>query len=256
MGAVVLAMLAGLASFAAFRGDGPNVYTTPTSVAPSALRLSSDPDTSVSLLAPLPTLDRSDTLVRNAVTSMTAHPSVAAWLIPDDLIRLFVVVVDNIADGVNPAEHLDPLRPTLRFHVATQSSQLSTSPATHARYDTHAEIVTAIDPPGAAKLYRAIYPLLAEAYAELGNPDDFDVTVRRALINLLVTPIIEHQAPLLPQASSFEFADQRLEELLPVQKQFLGMGPRNVRAVQTSLQAIAHELGLDVTQFPMPVVLE
>ena len=253
MGAVALATLAGLASFAAFRGDGPNVYTTPTSVPPSALRLSSDPETDVSLLAPLPTLDRSDMLVRNAVTNMTAHPSVAAWLIPDDLIRLFVVVIDNIADGVNPAEHLDPLRPTRRFAVSAQSR---TTPATPARYDTHAEIITAIDPAGAAKLYQAIYPLLAEAYAELGNPDAFDVTVRRALVNLLDTPVVGLQVPLLARESSFEFADQRLEALLPVQKQFLGMGPRNVRAVQSSLLAVAREIGLDITGLSLPVVIQ
>ena len=58
-----------------------------------------------------------------------------------------------------------------------------------------------------------------------------------------------------PRASFFEFADAELEDLLPVQKQFLGMGPRNVRAVQASLLDIARELGIDASSLPVPAVV-
>ncbi|MDP7692905.1 MAG: hypothetical protein QGG89_13815, partial [Vicinamibacterales bacterium] len=50
-------------------------------------------------------------------------------------------------------------------------------------------------------------------------------------------------------------ADAELEDLLPVQKQFLGMGPRNVRAVQASLLDIARELGIDASSLPVPEVV-
>jgi hypothetical protein len=42
---------------------------------------------------------------------------------------------------------------------------------------------------------------------------------------------------------------------LPVQKQFLGMGPRNVRAVQASVRDIARELGVAPSGLPTPVVV-
>ena len=40
-----------------------------------------------------------------------------------------------------------------------------------------------------------------------------------------------------------------------VQKQFLGMGPRNVRAVQASLLDIAREIGIDPNDLPTPEVV-
>ncbi|MDP7339729.1 MAG: DUF3014 domain-containing protein, partial [Vicinamibacterales bacterium] len=179
-----------------------------------------------------------------------------AWLIPDDLVRTFVVVTENAADGNNPAEHLPPLRPTQRFQTAGEGPQLAIDPASHARYNTHAEIVASINPVGAAELYRRLTPLITEAYAELGHPDGgFDDTLRRALGNLLETPVLERSLTLVPRASFFEFADAELEDLLPVQKQFLGMGPRNVRAVQASLLDIARELGIDASSLPVPEVV-
>ena len=64
----------------------------------------------------LPSLDESDSLVRNLVAALTSHPAFAAWLIPDQLVRTFVLVVDNVADGNNPAARLPPLRFTHRPH--------------------------------------------------------------------------------------------------------------------------------------------
>ena len=194
--------------------------------------------------------------MRDLVAALTSHPAFAAWLIPDDLIRTFVLVVENVADGNNPADHLRPLRPTQRFQTTGEAPQLGVDPASYARYNTHAEIVASINPVGAAELYRRLYPLITEAYAELGHPDGgFDDTLVRALSNLLNTPVLEREATLVPRAAFFEFADDGLEDLRPVQKQFLGMGPRNVRAVQASVLDIAREIGIDSSSLPVPEVV-
>ena len=257
IGVVGIAILTGFTSFFVFGGDQGVEAPVPIAVASSTPALPSashaaEPGHAIVL----PPLDESDALVRDLVTTMTSHPALAAWLIPDDLVRSFVVVVDNVAHGDNPAEHLTPLRPTRRFSATGEAPQLGIDPVSHARYNTHAEILAAIDPVEAAELYRTFYPLIAEAYVELGYPDDaFDETMLRALGNIVETPVLEQDPILVPRAAFFEFADDRLEALLPVQKQFLGMGSRNVRAVQASLLDIAREIGLDTSSLAVPVVI-
>ena len=258
-GVVTVAIVAGLVSFFFFAGEQsfkeptPGIeVTAPPTRAPSPLEEA--PHEGEGIVVPL--LDESDTVVRDLLASLTSHPAFATWLIPDDLIRLFVVVVENVANGDNPAEHLPPLRPTQRFRTNGESPQLGFDPVTYARYNIHAEIVTAIDPAGAAGLYHRFYPLIVEAYAELGYPDGgFNNTVLRAVRNLLETPVLERNVMLVPRPAGFEFVDNELADLLPVQKQFLGMGPRNVRAVQASLQDIIRKIGLDTTDLPVPAVI-
>lgn len=259
IGVVILAIVAALASFAFFRGEEPGeepepvVAAIPPAPPPAPPPPVGEPEDEVAL----PSLDESDSLVRDLVAALTSHPAFAAWLIPDQLVRTFVLVVENTADGNNPSAGLKPLRPTQRFRVRGEApAPLSVGPASYARFNTHAEIVASINPVGAAELYRRLYPLITEAYAELGHPDGgFDNTLMRALRNLLETPVLERDVALVPRATFFEFADNELEDLYPVQKQFLGMGPRNVRAVQASLLDIAREIGVDPDDLPTPEVV-
>ena len=51
----------------------------------------------------------------------------------------------------------------------------------------------------------------------------------------LGTPVLERDATVVPRATFFEFAADEFEDLQPIQKQFLGMGPRNVRAVRVTV---------------------
>ena len=255
IGVVAVAVVAGLVSFFYFGGQEtveepePVVEALPPSPPPPPVAAP------VEEIA-LPPLDDSDSLVRDLVAALTSHPGFAAWLIPDQLVRTFVVVVENVADGNNPAGRLTPLRPTQRFRVRGEAPQLGVDPASYARYNTHAELVASINPVGAAELYRRLYPLITEAYAELGHPDGgFNDTLRRALRNLLETPVLERDVTLVPRATFFEFVDDELEDLHPVQKQFLGMGPRNVRAVQASLLDIARKIGIDPGDLPTPQVV-
>ncbi len=193
----------------------------------------------------LPDLGDSDAFVRELVDALLAHPNLAAWLVGENLIRQFVVVADNVANGRNPAQHMAVLRPQRRFRAAGDGEQMLIDPAGYQRYDLFARVVGALDPRGAALLYETIEPLLDEAHRELGYPDTpFRRTLGRAVGHLLATPVVESPPVVVRRATLFLYADERLEALTPAQKQFIGMGPDNVLEVQAQMRAIAGEIGL------------
>ena len=193
----------------------------------------------------LPALGDSDAFVRELVDALLAHPNLAAWLVGDNLIRQFVVTVDNVANGRNPAQQLAVLRPERRFRATGDGEQMLIDPASYQRYDLFARVTGALDPPGAALLYQTLEPLLDEAHRELGYPDTpFRRTLERAVRHLLAAPVVESPPVVVRRATLHLYADERLEALTPAQKQFIGMGPDNVLVVQAQLRAIAGEIGL------------
>jgi len=194
---------------------------------------------------PLPELDQSDSLVRELVRQLSSHPELAAWLVPKDLIRTFTLVVEEIANGSNPAQRLRFLAPQQRFSAAGSGAALSIDPRSYRRFDTIADVVASLDAQGCAQTYRRLEPLIEQAYREQDHPEGgFEKTLERALRQILLTPVVEGQIALTPNVISYEFADPELKSLSPIQKQLVGMGPRNLRLIQAKLRAVAAALGI------------
>jgi Protein of unknown function (DUF3014) len=193
----------------------------------------------------LPALAETDPIVRQLVGTLSSHPKVAAWLTTDQLIRNFATIVVNISNGRSPARQLGTLRPTGEF-VATEDGEVATlDPRSYRRYDDYAEAIGALDAQGTARLYATLKPRLQDAYRELGYPEgDFDQAMQRAIIELLNTPIVDDEIALIPKSVSWEFADPKLQSLSSAQRQFLRMGPRNMRIVKDKLRELAPLLGI------------
>jgi hypothetical protein len=193
----------------------------------------------------LPPLGETDPVVRQLVTALSSHPRVAAWLTTDQLIRNFTVVVVNISNGGSPARHLGAVRPTGEFIVDEDGEIARIDARSYRRYDEYADAVGALDAEGTARLYATLKPRIQEAYRELGYPDgDFDRAMERALVELLSTPDIDRDVMLTPKSVSWEFAEPKLQSLSGAQRQFLRMGPRNMRIVKAKLREIAPLLGI------------
>ena len=193
----------------------------------------------------LPPLGETDSVVRQLVSALSSHPRVAAWLTTDQLIRNFSVVVVNISNGRSPARHLGAVRPTGEF-IADEDGEIARIDArSYRRYDEYADAVGALDAEGTARLYATLKPRIQDAYRELGYPDgDFDRAMERALVELLNTPDIDGDVMLTPKSVSWEFAEPKLQSLSGAQRQFLRMGPRNMRIVKGKLREIAPLLGI------------
>jgi len=199
----------------------------------------------------LPPLDQSDALVADLVRKLSSHPQVVAWLTTSGLIRNFVVVVSNIAEGKTPAKLLQPLRPSAPFLVVQRNSDIYLDERSYQRYRPLAQAVVSIDAAGSASLYSTLKPRIEEAYRELGEPDaTFDRTLERAIVSLVSTPVREGRTRLRMQGIGYALADTREDRLTGAQKQLLRMGPDNALVVQAKLREIAMALGIPSSRLP------
>ena len=74
---------------------------------------------------------------------------------------------------------------------------------------------------------------------QLGLPaEDFDNAVIRVLDRILATPEIEDPIALTRRSVMYQYADPQLEQLTPLQKQLLRMGPDNIRRVKEQAAAL------------------
>ncbi len=245
-GAVLLVVLA-LVVFLVLRHNRPAAEATPPPEAPT---LAPEPSASPSPTAqpseePLPSLDQSDAFTRGLLAALSADPHLSSWLSVDGLVRRFVAVVVNIAQGENPAPHLRFLAPEGRLQVVGHGRRLAIDPASYDRFDAFAAVVSSIDASAAARVYRRLGPLLDAAARDLGQPaGEIDVLVSRAAASLLAAPVLEGDVLLVPETPLYRFADKKLETLSPAQKQLIRMGPRNERLIQDKLKELTAALAL------------
>ena len=179
------------------------------------------------------------------VEQISSHPQLAEWLLTPELIRGFVVVVDNIAEGASPAKHLEVAAPEGDFGVRESADRIYLAPTSFQRFDLLVDVIESLDTAGTAELYAAIRPLCQQAYQDLGYPgEDFDGALEKAIRRVQAVPVVEGPIELQRKVTAYEFADPTLEDLTPAAKQFLRLGPENLQRLQSKLAELARAAGL------------
>jgi hypothetical protein len=185
------------------------------------------------------TLGTSDTVIRELVAALSDRPEIGAWLVNEDLVRRFVASVNNIAEGKDPRQHLEFLRPETSFRAAERNGRIVVDPDSYRRYDTVTKVFTSLDSEGTAALLAELKPLIDDAYAEIASPGSrFEDRLQAAIDELLEVPIPTDEVELQPRVLTFAYADEDLERLSPAQRQLLRMGPDNMRAIQAKLREL------------------
>lgn len=193
----------------------------------------------------------SDPAVREFAAALSANPEFAKWLLTKDLVRKFVVAVDNVANGLSPKPHVDFFSPSGGFRVARTKKGTFIDEAGYARYAPVVGVAASIDAAAAVRLYKAAKPIIDEAYKDLGYPGvDFGETLVRAMVELLGTPVVDGPVGLEQKILSYAMTDASLEALSAAQKQLLRMGPKGVRAVQGKVRELAAALGVPGSRLP------
>ena len=186
---------------------------------------------------PLPPLDQSDPVVRDSLVGLLGKPTVAKFLVPHQVIRDFVVTVDNLPRKKVAAE-LRPLQPTPGdTAVDIQGGSTILSQQNYARYAALMDVVRSVDPKALAAVYFRLYPLFQQAYESLGYPGKyFNDRLVQAIDSMLATPDVQDPILLVRPKVFYQFADPKLEALPAGQKLLIRMGPQNAGIVKAKLR--------------------
>ncbi len=192
---------------------------------------------------PLPELDDSDEEVFDHLAELLGVEALRPLLVIDAILRNFVVTVDNLPRS-HVSERQRPINPIAgSFMVAGPDDALLLNPENYDRYQSLVRLLEATDPRATALLYRRYYPLLQEAYEELGHPDEsFHRRLLEVVEHLLEAPQPRGAIALVQPNVLYEYADERLESLSAGHRILIRIGPQNATIVKTWLRALLAQL--------------
>jgi Protein of unknown function (DUF3014) len=208
---------------------------------PAAARTATDaPVAPAPASVDLPPIGQMDIFLRSLLASLSASPELARWLATDGLIQQMANAIDLVSRGQSPARELSVLKPVGPFETARSGRTVTIDPDSYRRFDGVARAVSSLDANAVANVYRTIHPRLEEAYRGLGRSSlTLDQAVGSALQVLIDTPDVTGPVALMPgPGATLAYADVRLQQLLPAQKQIVRMGPENAARVRETLREI------------------
>ncbi len=196
----------------------------------------------------LPRLNESDAPFRADVAEI--EPQVPALLTDSELVRKGVRAVHGLSEGFVVKEFRPVVSPEGRFGVedtgqrnANDERLYRISDDNYVRYTPHVDALVAMPPEQVVALYRSYFPLLQQAYEELGLPEpDFHSVMLRAVDNAIAATPPDSRVLLHQPSVMYEFNDEALESASSVDKLFIRMGPENAERVQRWLEALRFEL--------------
>lgn len=192
----------------------------------------------------LPSLNSSDNFVFTELRGLQNGAAVVRLLAEDQIVRKFVVFVENISRGEFPQTGL-PYKPIgVEMPVRNVDENLFVMETTaHQRFDQVVDTFVSLDADAAMALYRLMSPLFQQAYAEIGFRDsNFDSTLRTAINNVLRTTEIEGPYQLVKPSVMYLYADASIENLQEVHKQLIRLGPENTEKLKAKLREFLERL--------------
>lgn len=184
----------------------------------------------------IPPLDESDAEVKQRLLALDWKPGLAGLFITENMLRSFAVQVDNIAQG-QLTKGYRLLQPLEQKFSLPDDAPMQLEQSSFSRYTPYIQLLESVEPAQMVKLFNRYEPLLQQAYAEQGYPDElFKNKLIAAIDMLLATPEVSYPLALKRPSVVYEFADPTLEQLPAAQKQMLRLGPDNQRRVKVLLR--------------------
>lgn len=191
----------------------------------------------------LPSLNNSDNFVLRGLRELQNGAALVRWASDEQLIRRFVVLVDNVARGELPQTGLPYRAIEEDMAVRTLDDNLFVmDESAHARFNNVIDAFVALDTGAAVAFYRTLSPLFQQAYSEIGFRDvDFDDTLRDAMRAVISAPEIEGPYQLVQPSVLYLYADSSIENRNAVQKQLIRLGPENTARLKDALRSFLAE---------------
>ncbi len=189
--------------------------------------------------AALPALADSDGALSADAAKLFQSPSLPDLFYPTRLAQRFVATVDNLPREQVAATVRLMRPPGGSVAVRGEEPSLSLAPDNSARYAPYLKLLASMDSGQAVALYRHYYPLLQQAYDELGYPGHyFNDRVVAVIDHLLETPDVADPVPLIHPSVMYKFADPRIEQRSAGQKAMIRIGRENAAQVKAKLREI------------------
>lgn len=210
-------------------------------VAPEPEPVEQEPDSPV---VQLPSLNQSDSFVFESLRAFQNGVALIQVLASDQLVRKFVVLIENVSRGEFPQTGLPYRSIGQEMQVSNIDDNLFVmDESAHARFDQVVDVFVSIDTDQAMILYRTLSPLFQQAYAEIGFRNvNFDDTLRSAINNVLRTSNVEGPYQLVKPSVMYLYADASIENLQDVHKQLIRLGPDNTQRVKAKLRQFLRQL--------------
>ncbi|WP_218141351.1 DUF3014 domain-containing protein [Rheinheimera pacifica] len=184
----------------------------------------------------LPVLDESDAEVKQRLLALNWRSGLAGLFVTEEMLRNFVVQTDNIAQGQLATGHR-LLRPLEQKFALGEGDPMQLNESSFARYQPYIQLIESVPAEQMLALFNRYEPLLQQAYAELGYPDElFKHKLIAAIDVLLETPEVSYPLTLERPSVVYVFADPAIEQLPAPQKQMLRLGPDNQQRFKAVLQ--------------------
>lgn len=190
----------------------------------------------------LPSIDNSDQFFREELLKLT--PGLAPWLNTDQLIRKYLVIVNDFSQGSRLEKHMRFIKPEIPFSVEQGRDGLFIAASSYQRYDRLAAAINLLDVPAALAVYKKIRPLLMQVFNEFSYPESYSLEdiFTKAAAEIISAPTIDQRIAVVRPSVNYKFADPQLEALNPVHKQMIRMGPENTRIIQNKVRRLVEGL--------------
>lgn len=190
-----------------------------------------------------------------AVTDWLGRERTLRFVATDALARRITATVDNLSRG-QAAARLWPLHPVggRMAVLQTDDGGMQIAPENAARYEEVVRFIVGLDVQQAVGLYRRVYPVLQQAYEELGYPGQrFNDRLVAVIDHLLQTPeptaplalkLVQVQGQVAPKQPwlRYEFADSDLQLRSAGQKILLRMGVQHTQRIKAQLRELRDQI--------------
>lgn len=204
---------------------------------------------------PLPDLDSSDAPLRDKLNER-GLADMLAYLTPEEVVRKTVRAVYNLSKG-NVVQQYRPVQGPESVFTASATGATATienpkkkgektetavyrlNSKNSERYALFINLLRGLDRDVVVDLYQLYYPLLQQAYGELGEgPEEFHTVVLQALDSFLAAPQPSDEPLLIRTSVHYQFLKPEYQALPATQKLMLRMGKQNRRVLHEELQSL------------------
>lgn len=192
---------------------------------------------------PLPPLARSDAAMLGGLAEVFGKNAVKQFFHPQEVARRLVATIDNLPRKVVSAQLMPTKSPGDTLRTERDGAKLVLSEANYERYTPFILLAEKVDAKTFMAVYTRFYPLLQQAYRELGYPKGyFNDRLVQVIDHLLQAPEVDGPIVLVQPHVFYKFAEPELESLSAGHKLMLRIGADNAARVQQKLREIRREL--------------